>query len=138
MKLLKYIVILTVLNMKGICSPVHLTVHNISFKFCRWYDVSILCSYAVAKSCLILCDSMDCSMTFFCVLHYFLEFLKFTSIESVMLFNHLILCCPLLLCLQFFPCRVFSNGSTLHIRWPKYWSFKFSISPSNEYRVNSL
>ena len=102
MKLLKYIVILTVLNMKGISSPIHLTVHNISFKFCRWYGVSILCYYAVAKLCLILCDSMDCSMTFFCVLHYFLEFLKFTSIASVMLFNHLILCRPLLLCLQFF------------------------------------
>ena len=89
--------------MKGIYSAIHLTVHNISFKFCRWYDVSILCSYAVPKSCLILCDSMDCSMTFFPILHYLLEFLKFTSIESVMLFNYLILCCSLLLCLQSFP-----------------------------------
>ena len=56
------------------------------------------------------------------------------SIESVMPSNHLILCCPLLLLLSIFPSiRVFSNESTLHIRWPKYWSFSFSISPSNEH-----
>ena len=60
--------------------------------------------------------------------------LKLTSIESVMLFIHLILCCPLLLLLPIFPSiRVFSNESDLHIRGPKYWSFTFSISPSNEY-----
>ena len=48
--------------------------------------------------------------------------------------NHLILCCPLLLLPSIFPrIRVFSNESALHIRWPKYWSFSFSISPSNEY-----
>ena len=52
------------------------------------------------------------------------------SIELVMLFNHLILYCPLLLLPSI---RVFSNESALHIRWPKYWSFSFSISPSNEY-----
>ena len=56
------------------------------------------------------------------------------SIESVIPSNHLILCCPLLLPLSVFPSiRVFSNESLLHIRWPKYWSFSFSISPSNEY-----
>ena len=60
--------------------------------------------------------------------------LKLTSITSVMLSNHLILCCPLLLPPSIFPSiRVFSNESVLHIRWPKYWSFIFSISPSNEY-----
>ena len=60
--------------------------------------------------------------------------LKFTFIESVMLFNHHILCCPLLLLPLVFPSiRVFSNKSTLPIRWSKYWSFSFSISPSNEY-----
>ena len=54
--------------------------------------------------------------------------------ESVMLSYHLILCCPLLLLPSIFPSiRVFSNESVLHIRWPKYWSFSFSISPSNEY-----
>ena len=57
------------------------------------------------------------------------------SIESVMLSNHLILCRPLLLLPSIFPSiRVFSNKSTLRIRWPKYWSFSFSISPSKEYR----
>ena len=56
------------------------------------------------------------------------------SIESVMPFNHLILCCPLLLLPSIFPSiRVFSNESVLHIRWPKYWSFSFNICPSNEY-----
>ena len=55
------------------------------------------------------------------------------SIESVMPSNHLILCHPLLLLSSIFPrIRVFSNESVLHIRWPKYWSFSFSISPSNE------
>ena len=54
--------------------------------------------------------------------------------ESVMPSNHLILCHPLLLPPSIFPSiRVFSNESVLHIRWPKYWSFSFSISPSNEY-----
>ena len=56
------------------------------------------------------------------------------SIESVMPSNHLILCHPLLLLPSILPSiRVFSNESLLHIRWPKYWSFSFSISPSNEY-----
>ena len=60
--------------------------------------------------------------------------LKFMSIESVMPSNHLILCCPLLLPPSIFPSiRVFSNESVLQIRWPKYQSFSFSISPSNEY-----
>ena len=60
--------------------------------------------------------------------------LKFMSIESVMPSNHLILCRPLLLQLSIFPSiRVFSNELVLCIRWPKNWSFSFSISPSNEY-----
>ena len=60
--------------------------------------------------------------------------LKLMSIESVMPSNHLILCYPLLLLLSVFPSiRIFSNESVLSIRWPKYWSFSFSISPSNEY-----
>ena len=59
---------------------------------------------------------------------------RLMSIESVMLLNHLILCCPILLLPSVFPSiRVFSNESVLHIRWPNYWSFSFSISPSNEY-----
>ena len=60
--------------------------------------------------------------------------LKLMSIELVMPSNHLILCCPLLLQPSIFPrIRVFSSESVLPIRWPKYWSFSFSISPSNDY-----
>ena len=60
--------------------------------------------------------------------------LKLMSIESVMPSNHLILCCPLLLPPSIFPSiGFFSNESVLHVRWPKYWSFSFNISPSNEY-----
>ena len=59
---------------------------------------------------------------------------KLMSTEPVMPFNHLILCCPLLLLPSIFPSiRVFSDESALHIRWPKYWSFSFNISPSNEH-----
>ena len=63
------------------------------------------------------------------VLHY----LKLMSTESVMPSNRLNLCCPLLLPSVFPSIRVFSNESAVHIRWPKYWSFSFSISPSSEY-----
>ena len=60
--------------------------------------------------------------------------LKLLSIEPVMQSNHLILCCPLLLLpSNFSSIRVFSNESAIHMRWPKYWSFSFSISPSNKY-----
>ena len=59
---------------------------------------------------------------------------RLMSIELVMPSNHLILCCPLLIPPSVFPSiRVFSNESVIHIRWPKFWSFSFSISPSNEY-----
>ena len=65
---------------------------------------------------------------------YYRSLLKLMSFESVMPSNHLILCCPLLFPPSIFPSiRVFSSESVLHIRWPKYWSFSFSISPSNEY-----
>ena len=59
--------------------------------------------------------------------------LKLTSIESVMPSSYLILCCPLFLLPQSLPASVFSNESTLHMRWPKYWSFSFSIIPSKEH-----
>ena len=60
--------------------------------------------------------------------------LRLMSTQSVMSSNHLIFCCPLLLLPSIFPSiRVFSSESILHIRWPKYWNFSFSISPSNEY-----
>ena len=76
---------------------------------------------------------MFCSMPGFPVLDYLQCLLKLTSIESVMPSNHLILCHPLLLPSVFPSIRVFSNVSVLHIRWSKYWSFSFCISPSNEY-----
>ena len=77
---------------------------------------------------------MDCSTPGFPVHHQLLSLLKLMSIESVIPSNHLILCRPLLLLLSIFPSiRVFSNEPVLLIRWPKNWSFSFSISPSNEY-----
>ena len=76
---------------------------------------------------------MNCNTPGFPVLHHLPEMLKLRSIESVMPSNHLILCHPLLPPSIFPSIRVFSNESILHIRWPKYWSFSFSISPSNEY-----
>ena len=64
----------------------------------------------------------------------FTVFWSFLKFMSVILFNHLILCCPLFLLPSIFPnIRVFCNESALHIRWPTYWSFSFSICPSNEY-----
>ena len=86
-----------------------------------------------AQLCLTLCDPMDCSMLGFPV-HHQLPEITLMSIESVMPSNHLILCRPLLLPPSIFSSiRVFSNESALRIRWPKYWNFNFSISPSNEY-----
>ena len=77
---------------------------------------------------------MDCSTPGFLVHHQLQSLLKLMSIESVMPSNHLILSCPLLLLSSVFPSiRVFSNELVLCIRWPKYWSFSFRISPSNEY-----
>ena len=77
---------------------------------------------------------MDCSTPGFLSFTNSWSLLKLMSITSVMLSNQLILCHPLLLLLSIFPSiRVFSNESVIHIRWPKYWSFSFSISPSNEY-----
>ena len=92
------------------------------------------CCCSVSKSCLTLCDRVDCSTPGFLFLHYLPGLLKLLSIESVMPLNHLILYCPLLILPTIFPSiRIFSNESDLHIRWPKYWGFSFSISPSNEY-----
>ena len=90
---------------------------------------------SVAQSCLTLCDPKDCSTPGLPVHHQLQPtFLKLMSTESVMPSSHLILSHSLLLLPSIFPSiRVFSKESVLHIRWPKYWSFNFSISPSNEY-----
>ena len=86
---------------------------------------------SLGQSCLTLCDPMDCSMPGLPVHHQLPH--KLMSIESVMPSSHLILCHPLLFLPPPLPASVFSNESTLHMRWPKYWSFSFSISPSNEH-----
>ena len=89
---------------------------------------------SVAQSCPTLCDPMDCSTPGLPVHYQLPELTQTHAHESVMPSNHLSLCCPLLLPPSIFPSiRVFSNESALCIRWPKYWSFSFSISPSNEY-----
>ena len=92
-------------------------------KMLLWKQRSVQFS-SVAQSCLTLCNSMDCSTSWFSVHHQLL----------VMPSNHLILYRPLLLLSKILPSiRVFCNESVLRIRWLKYWSFSFSISPSNEY-----
>ena len=89
---------------------------------------------SVAQSCLTLCSPMDPSTPGFPVHHQLQNLLQLMSIESGMPSNHLILCHPLLLLPSVLPSiRVFSSESALHVRWPKYWSFSFNISPSNEY-----
>ena len=88
----------------------------------------------VTQSCPTLCDFMDCSMPGSSVLHIFWSLLKFMSIELLMLSNHFILCHPLLLLPSIFSSiKVFSNASAPHRRWPKYWRFNFSNSPSSKY-----
>ena len=89
--------------------------------------------YLVATSCLTLCNPTGFSMPGFPVPYHFLEFAKFMSIELVMPSNHLILCCLVLLPSIFPSIKVFSSESTPCIRWPKYWSFNYNISSSNEY-----
>ena len=88
-----------------------------------------ICQFSsFAQSCLTLCNPMDCSTPGFLVHH------QLVSIESVMPSSHLVLCHPLLLLPSIFSStEVFSNESVFHSRWREYWSFSFSISPSNEY-----
>ena len=89
---------------------------------------------SVAQPCLTFCNPMDCSTPGFPVHHQFPELAQ-THLHRVGdETNHLILCCPLLLLPSIFPIiRVFSNELALHIKWLRYWSLSFSISPSNEY-----
>ena len=89
---------------------------------------------SVSQLCLTLCDPMNRSTPGSLSITNSQSSPKLMSIESVMPFNHLILCRPLLLLPSIFPSiRVFSNESALCIRWPKHWSFSFNISPSNEH-----
>ena len=104
------------------------------FKFMRRFIfMSNICGCLVSKSSLNLCDPMDCSTPGFPVLHYLQNLLKFTSIESVLPSNHLILCHSLLLLLSMFArFKVFSNGLVLHIKWANSWNLP-QYQPLNEY-----
>ena len=123
--------------MKLVCSLLSLTSFTqfTAFKihpYCCRYQFS-----SVTQSCLTLCDPMDrgqaaCQASL--SITNSRSLLKLMSIQSVMPSNHLILSHPLLLLPSIFPTiRIFPNESVLHIRWPKYWSFSFSISTSSEY-----
>ena len=104
--------------------------NQVDLKCFRWFSsVS-----SVAHSCPTLCDPMNHSTPGLPVHHQLPEFTQTHSIELVMLSSDLILCHPLLLLPSIFPSiRVFSNESALRITWPKYWTFSFNISPSNEH-----
>ena len=92
------------------------------------------CYCLVSQSCLTVCDAMDCSTSGFLSFTISWSLLKLMSIELVMPTNHLILSCPLLPVPSIFSSiRVFSNELALHIKWPKYWNFNFSLSPFSEY-----
>ena len=95
----------------------------------HWSELLLFSHSVMSDSC----NPMDCSTPGFPVLHYPQSLLKLMSIESVSPSNRLILCHPLLLPSVFPSIRVFSSELALHIRWPKYRSFSFSISPSSEY-----
>ena len=89
---------------------------------------------SVVQSCLTFCDPMNSVRPASLSFTISLSLLKFLSIASVIPSNHLVLCRLLLLLYSIFPTiRIFSNESAFHIRWPKYWSSSFSISPSNKY-----
>ena len=96
------------------------------------FHSSSCCSFA--HLCPTLCDPMDCAHQASLSITNSRSLLRLMSIESVMPSNCLILCCPLLLLPSILPSiRVFSSESALHVKWPEYWNFSFSISPSNEY-----
>ena len=106
----------------------------------QWTELSVHESFhsvqfsSIAQSCPTLWNPMDCSSQASPSTASSQSLLKLMSIKSVMPSNRLILCRSLLLLPSIFPSiRVFSNESALRIKWPKYWSFSFSISPSNEY-----
>ena len=100
----------------------------------KWNFLSQVQFSSVAQSCPTLCNPMDCNSPGLPVHHQLPEFTQLMSIESVMSSNHLILCHPLLLLPSIVSSiRVFANESVFRTRWPKYWSFSFDISPSNEY-----
>ena len=109
------------------------TIHVSILSYC--FSILFVVQFSlVAQSCPTLCDPMNCSTPGLPVHHQIPQFTQ-THVHPVGdASNHLILCRPLLLPPSIFPgIRVFSNESVLRIRWPKYWSFSFSISPSNDH-----
>ena len=109
------------------------TIHVSILSYC--FSVLFVVQFSlVAQSCPTLCDPMNCSTPGLPVHHQIPQFTQ-THVHPVGdASNHLILCRPLLLPPSIFPgIRVFSNESVLRIRWPKYWSFSFSINPSNDH-----
>ena len=109
------------------------TIHVSILSYC--FSILFVVHFSlVAQSCPTLCDPMNCSTPGLPVHHQIPQFTQ-THVHPVGdASNHLILCRPLLLPPSIFPgIRVFSNESVLRIRWPKYWSFSFSISPSNDH-----
>ena len=97
------------------------------------YSGSLSQFNSAAQSCPTLCDPMNCSMPGLPIHHQLPEFTETHVYQSVMPSSHLILCRPLFLLPPIIPStKVFSSESTLHMRWPKYWSFRFSIIPSKE------
>ena len=97
-------------------------------------QIKFFSQFSSVAQCPTLCNPRHCSMPASLSFTNSHSLLKLMSIESVMPSNHLILCRPLFLLPPIPPSiTVFSNESTLHMRWPKYWSFSFSSSPSNEY-----
>ena len=99
-----------------------------------WLGPKWRCCCAAAKQCLTVLTPRTAAHQAPLPLSIFQSLLQFTSIKSVMASKHLILCRPLLLLPSVFPSiRVFSNESAFHMRWPKYWSFTFSISPTSEH-----
>ena len=99
----------------------------------NWETICLICCCSVTKLCRFF--ATPCTAAHQASLSFTISWslLKLMSVESVMLLNHFISCHPLLLPSVFPNIRIFSNELTLHIRWPKYWSFSFSINPSNGY-----
>ena len=111
------------MNIINDCKEIH--------EFEHTYKHIKACCCSVTQSCLTLCDPMDTRLPLSFTISQSL--LKLMSTELVMPSKHLVLCCPLLLLSIFTSIRAFSNELVLCIKWPKYWGFSFSISPSNEY-----
>ena len=108
-------------------------IENRSVYLTKLFENCVYSVCSVAQSCPTLCNPWTAACQVSLAITNSQSLLKLMCIQSVMPSNHLILCRPLLPPSVFPSIRVFSSESVLHIRWPEYWSFNFSISPSNEY-----